>query len=984
MTLDPHGPDREASVSDPAAYAQELRTQLDELQRIAHIGSWQWHIRENRVTWTDELYRIYGLEPNSIACSFESYLERVHEDDRMRVRETIAAALERGRSFDFHERIVRPDGEVRTLRSRGRVLFSGEGEPVRMLGTCQDVTEQVAAAEHEVHSAREQGLRLRGEEEEKRASFLAEAAMLLASSLDYETTLDSLASLAVSRIADWCAIDVESPSGELERLVTAHPDPAKRELAQELHRRYPPDPEAPGGVAEVMRTGESILAPSISAELIEAGAEDEEHLRLIRELHLVSYMIVPLRSSGRTFGAITFVSAETGENYGPDDLRLAQELADRAGLAVENARLYREQKRTLEALRYSETRYRSLVEAAAAIVWTATPEGELDGEQAGWSAYTGQTPDAYRGTGWLDAVHPDDRQAALARWTDAVRERSKYESEHRLLRHDGEYRHMLARGVPLLDDAGEVREWFGLHTDVTALRRAREALEHQSYVTRTITENVTAGLFMTDARGRCTYMNAAAETMTGFTVAELGDTPLHDAIHHHRPDGSPFPIEACPIERALPENFTIRAHDDFFIRRDGTFFPVVCAASPIFDGAEGPVGTVVEVRDMTAERTIAIEREKLVQERELERERLQEIFRRAPAFIATLTGPDHVFESANPHYLELVGRKDVIGRTVAEVLPEVVEQGFIQLLDRVYGTGEPFVGTEVPVVLHRGDGGDAEERFVNFVYQPIYGAGSTITGIFVHGVDVTVHVRSRQEVESKAEELAELARRLETSNRELDQFAYVASHDLKAPLRGIANLSQWIEEDLGKEVPAEVREQLDLLRGRVGRMEGLIDGILLYSRAGRTREHPERVDVAELIAEVLDLLAPPEGVNVEIGPGMPVLETEKLPLQQVLLNLLGNALKYRDVEAPRIRVDVEPTGGFHHFTVADNGPGIAPEFHERIFGIFQTLAARDKVEGTGIGLSLVKKIVENRGGRVWVESEEGAGATFHFLWPSER
>jgi len=287
-------------------------------------------------------------------------------------------------------------------------------------------------------------------------------------------------------------------------------------------------------------------------------------------------------------------------------------------------------------------------------------------------------------------------------------------------------------------------------------------------------------------------------------------------------------------------------------------------------------------------------------------------------------------------------------------------------------------------VLQSAPGAPPVEHFLNFIYQPVREVDGTISGIFVHAVDVTEQVRARQEVEQKAEELARLARALEASNRELDQFAYVASHDLKAPLRGIANLSQWIEDDLADRFTEESHEHMRLLRGRVHRMESLIDGILQYSRAGRTQEQPERVDTAALVDDVVDLIAPPEGVQVVVQPGMPVLSTERLPLQQVFMNLVSNAVKYGGADA-RVEVSARAAGdGVCEFTVRDNGPGIAPEYHERIFAIFQTLEARDKVEGTGIGLSIVKKMVESRGGRVWVDSAPGAGAAFRFTWPAHR
>lgn len=241
--------------------------------------------------------------------------------------------------------------------------------------------------------------------------------------------------------------------------------------------------------------------------------------------------------------------------------------------------------------------------------------------------------------------------------------------------------------------------------------------------------------------------------------------------------------------------------------------------------------------------------------------------------------------------------------------------------------------------------------------------------------------RQRERLEAQTALLAAQRVELERSNRELDQFAYVASHDLKAPLRGIGNLSTWLEEDLGDALTGEAREHMSLLRGRVQRMERLIDGILEYSRAGRMHAQPEQVDVGALVGEVVELLAPPSTVSLHIAPDLPTLETERVPLQQVFMNLIANAVKHAHREDARVDVSARLQEGEWEFVVADNGPGIAPEYHERVFGIFQTLEARDHVEGTGIGLSVVKKLVETRGGRVWIESAAGAGAAFHFSWP---
>lgn len=225
---------------------------------------------------------------------------------------------------------------------------------------------------------------------------------------------------------------------------------------------------------------------------------------------------------------------------------------------------------------------------------------------------------------------------------------------------------------------------------------------------------------------------------------------------------------------------------------------------------------------------------------------------------------------------------------------------------------------------------------------------------------------------------------LEERNQELDQFAYVTSHDLKAPLRAIANLATWIEEDLadsGDGLPPENVEQFELLKSRVHRMEGLINGLLEYSRVGRKQQSREEVDVGKLLSEIIDSLSPPGEFSIEVASDMPVLSTRKVPLFQVFSNLINNAIKHHDRKDGRVQVSVQALDKCYEFTVADDGPGIDAKYHQKVFAIFQTLRARDELESTGIGLSIVKKTVGAEGGQISLESELGQGAIFRFTWP---
>ncbi|HEX7833590.1 MAG TPA: ATP-binding protein, partial [Thermoanaerobaculia bacterium] len=318
---------------------------------------------------------------------------------------------------------------------------------------------------------------------------------------------------------------------------------------------------------------------------------------------------------------VLMLSARAGEEArvegleaGADDYLVkpfsARELLARVGglLAVTQVRL-----EANAVLRRSEERYRSLIEATAAIVWSMSAAGVFEDDQPGWTSFTGQSREELAGDGWMNAVHRDDRDATGRIWAEARELREVLETQHRLRRRDGEYRYMSVRAVPLLNEDGSVREWIGVHTDITVERSLQRVLE-------------------------------------------------------------------------------------------------------------------------------------------AERLSLRDIFTRAPAFIAALRGPEHVFEIANPLYMSIVGEtRDVIGRPIRAALPDLAGQGFFELLDRVYASGEAFVGSEMRIELDRGDG--VEAHFVDFVYQPMRDADGAVTGIFVHGNDVTTQVVARQEVERQAEEL---------------------------------------------------------------------------------------------------------------------------------------------------------------------------------------------------------------------------------------
>ena len=245
--------------------------------------------------------------------------------------------------------------------------------------------------------------------------------------------------------------------------------------------------------------------------------------------------------------------------------------------------------------------------------------------------------------------------------------------------------------------------------------------------------------------------------------------------------------------------------------------------------------------------------------------------------------------------------------------------------------------------------------------------------------DQEIMSRNR-DLEIANESLSQFNIALARRNQDLDEFTHTVSHDLKAPLRAIDNLSTWIAEDLDIPAESDVGKQITLLQARVAKMRSLIEGLLQYSRTGREVARYEQVNIAQLVQEVAESLATPPEFRVHIDPSLPTIETQRLPLQQVFSNLIDNSQKHHDRVDGKVIISAQLIqGNCYEFAVADDGPGIAPEYHERIFKIFQTLAT-ERPDSTGIGLSLVKKIVESRGGQLRLVSDVGQGATVYFTW----
>jgi PAS domain S-box-containing protein len=713
-----------------------------------------------------------------------------------------------------------------------------------------------------------------------------------------------------------------------------------------------------------------------------------------QETYLAALDSVPIYSEDKVNSAMLFL-CQIGQILG--EMGLAKN-----ELKIANSEIEQESKR----LRESEQRFRLLLNTIPDLIWLKDEDGVFLSCNHGTERLLGANESEIVGKTDYDFVDKElaDHFRKYDRKVMATRKTNNNE-EWVTFREDGRKVLLNTTKTPMLAPDGTLIGVLGVGRDITTRSNDLQALVREKETAQRYLDIAGVMLGALNRQGEIILMNKKGHQILGYPEGKLIGKNWFDVC---LPGTILAEIKEVFRKQMSGDFQPLEFYENTILNSSGEEL-IIAFHNTLLHYEDGISGVLFSGEDIT-------ERKQLEASIHNSRNQLDSIFRAAPTGIGVVVNRNFAF--VNNRLIEMVGytAEEMIGSNARmlyasdEEFDRIGKEKYAQIKENGTGTVE---------TVFRKKNGDLIDILLSSTPLDLHDLSQ---GVTFTALDITERKSAERQllkhrdhleelVEERTEGLAAKTEQLKKSeksllnlledvnesranlekinadyvaiNNELKEFAYIVSHDLKAPLRAISQLTHWISEDYSASFDAEGKMQMDLILQRVKRMDNLIDGILRYSRLGRTREKTEPLDLNILVQEVIENLAPPSTVKVTIDNKLPVVRRDSVRLGQVFQNLISNAIKFMDKSHGIVRIGSVDEESYWKFKVSDNGPGIEKKYHDKVFQIFQTLAPRDEHENTGIGLALVKKIISIYGGSVWVESEAGQGSTFFFTLPKK-